>query len=149
MSLFDFSLDGTGIADASQSTLDAYNTGSWSNDGAVLSSVTDGSVGAGYGYATGTDSVPVSASSQTLGQLQSGGSTIDWNQIISGGLATLVAADSISHGLTATGQALPTYKAPNGMVYPVGQGPVPYQSGGGFMMLLIMGIVLFAIAEEK
>ncbi|WP_321797119.1 hypothetical protein [Burkholderia sp. BCC1988] len=149
MSLFDFTMpDGSSGADPS--TLDAYSAGgSDTTDWSTLTGVTSGSPGAGYGFATGTDTLPQSASSQTLGQLQSGGSSIDWNTILMGGMAALVSADSISHGLTATGQALPTYKAPNGNVYPVGQGPIGYRSGGGFMTLLLIGAVLFLIAEEK
>ena len=140
-----------GSAGADPSTLSDYSAGGVdSSTYSTLYGVTDYSPGAGYDYATGTDTTPVSASSQTLGQLQSGGSTIDWNQILSGGLAALVAADSISHGLSASGQALPTYKAPNGAVYPVGQGPgYVNQRGGGFMTLLLIGFVLFAVAEEK
>ncbi|RKT99552.1 hypothetical protein C7H84_30210 [Burkholderia sp. Nafp2/4-1b] len=140
-----------GSAGADPSTLSDYSSGGVDSSAySTLYGVTDYSPGAGYSWATSTDTTPVSASSQTLGQLQSGGSTIDWNQIISGGLATLVAADSISHGLSASGQALPTYKAPNGGVYPVGQGPgYVNQGGGGFMMLLLIGVVLFAIAEDK
>jgi hypothetical protein len=144
MSLFTMP-DGSDGADPS--TMD---WGSLDSSGmSTLSGITDNSVGSGYGWATGTDSAPPSATSQTLGQLQSGGSTIDWNNILQGGLTALVAADSISHGLTANGQALPSYKAPNGYVYPVGQGPTQYQSGGGFMMILIVGVILFALAEEK
>ncbi|MBK3337965.1 hypothetical protein [Burkholderia pseudomallei] len=140
-----------GSAGADPSALDSYSTGGVDSAGmSTLYGVTDGSVGAGYDWATGTDALPQSASSQTLGQLQSGGSTIDWTSIIQGGLATLVAADSISHGLSATGQALPVYKAPNGAVYPVGQGPGYYnQRGNGFMLLLLIGLAVFALAEEK
>ncbi|MCA8115678.1 hypothetical protein [Burkholderia cepacia] len=150
MSLFDFTMP-DGSAGADPSTLSDYSSGGTdSTTFSTLYGVSDGSPGAGYNWATGTDALPQSASSQTLGQLQSGGSTIDWNTILQGGLTALVAADSISHGLTASGQALPTYKAPNGYVYPVGQGPATrYQSGGGFMMLLLVGVVLFALAEEK
>ncbi|ONO99439.1 hypothetical protein, partial [Burkholderia cenocepacia] len=125
-----FTLDGTGISDPSSDTLAAYGgDSSGSSDLSTLYGVNGGGVGDGYNWSTVTDSTPVSASSQTLGQLQSGGSTVDWTSIIQGGLATLVAADSISHGLTATGQALPTYRAPNGAVYPVGQGPGYVQQG--------------------
>lgn len=115
----------------------------------TLDGITGGSAGSGYDWATGTDSLPQSATSQTAGQLQSGGSNIDWNSILQGGLTALVAADSINHGLTASGQSLPTYKAPNGYVYPVGQGPTQYQSGGGFMMILLVGVILFALVEDK
>ena len=146
MSLYDFTMpDGSSGSDPSTQDWSALDTPTFS----TLGGITDNSVGAGYGWATGTDSLPPSASSQTLGQLQSGGSTIDWNSILQGGLTAVVAADSISHGLTANGQALPTYKAPNGYVYPVGQGPTQYQSGGGFMMILLIGVILFAIAEDK
>lgn len=138
-----------GSAGSDPSSLAAYG-GDGSIDLSTLYGVNGGGVGDGYNWATVTDSTPVSASSQTLGQLQAGGSNIDWTSIIQGGLSTLVAADSISHGLTATGQALPTYRAPNGAVYPVGQGPgYVQQGGGGFMLLLLIGIVLFAVAEEK
>ncbi|QQK04571.1 hypothetical protein JFN94_24770 [Burkholderia anthina] len=139
-----------GSAGSDPSSLDAYG-GDGSTDLSTLYGVNGGGVGDGYNWATVTDSTPVSASSQTLGQLQAGGSNIDWTSIIQGGLSTLVAADSISHGLTATGQALPTYRAPNGAVYPVGQGPGYVQQGGGSFMLLLLliGIVLFAVAEEK
>ncbi|CAN0621100.1 conserved protein of unknown function [Burkholderia multivorans] len=152
MSLFDFTMpDGSTGADTA--TLDTYSSGTVPSDSPIYSTmdgVSGGSVGAGYGYATGTDSIGPSASSQTLGQLQAGGSTIDWNNILMGGMSALVAADSIQHGLTAGGQALPVYKAPNGYVYPVGQGPAArYQSGGSFMLLLLVGVVLFAIAEDK
>lgn len=148
MSLFTMP-DGSSGDDGSG--LSAYGGDSGSSDLSTLYGVSGGSVGDGYGFATVTDSTPVSASSNTLGQLQAGGSTIDWNSILQGGLTALVAADSISHGLTANGQALPTYRAPNGNVYPVGQGPgyVGTSGGGGFMMLLIIGVVLFAIAEDK
>jgi hypothetical protein len=131
------------LYDSSASSSDTY--GFSTTDG-----VTDGSVGSGYDWATGTDSIPPSATSQTSGQLQAGGSNINWNGILQGGLSALVAADSINHGLTATGQALPVYKAPNGYVYPVGQGPMmgPTQ-GGGFMLFLLLGVILFAIAEDK
>ncbi|MBU9320397.1 hypothetical protein [Burkholderia gladioli] len=106
-------------------------------------------VGSAYDFTTSVDATPSSATSNTLGQLQSGGSTIDWNQIIQGGLSTLIAADSIQHGLTASGQ-VPTYKAPNGAVYPVGQGPAMYgNQGGSLFLLLIIGLVIFAVAEEK
>nr|WP_057927240.1 hypothetical protein [Burkholderia ambifaria] len=145
-----FTMD-DGSAGADPSALAAYGgDGSGSTDLSTLYGVNGGGVGDGYNWATVTDSTPVSASSQTLGQLQAGGSNIDWSSIIQGGLSTLVAADSISHGLTATGQALPTYRAPNGAVYPVGQGPgYVQQGGGGFMLILLIGIVLFAVAEEK
>lgn len=153
-----------GSIGSDQATLDAYggdpSSYSGTTDLSTLYGVTDGSVGAAYTYATGTDAQSASASSQTLGQLQSGGSTIDWNNILQGGLTALIAADSINHGLSVSGQALPVYKAPNGAVYPVGTGPaywnaavpgmVPGQtgSGGGLMMILIIGAVLFALAEH-
>ncbi len=161
MSLFTMPDGSTG---ADQATLDAYSgdptQASGYTDLSTLYGVTDGSVGAAYTYATGTDTQGSSASSQTLGQLQSGGSTIDWNTIFQGGLTALIAADSINHGLTVSGQALPVYKAPNGAVYPVGTGPaywnaavpgaVPGQMGGGsgLMLLLLLGVVAFAIAEH-
>lgn len=141
-----FTLDGTGIADPTTDTLDLYG----GNDGGgSLSSffgLTGDSVGDGYGYTTSTDSTPSSATSQTLGMLQSGGSNIDWTSIIQGGLSTLVAADSLSHGLTASGQ-VPTYQAPNGMIYPIGQGPTT--GSNGFGLLLIIGLVAFLMMEEK
>ncbi|UTV53234.1 hypothetical protein [Burkholderia arboris] len=150
MSLFDFTMP-DGPAGADPSTLSDYTSGGDASPTFTSpDAITYGSPGAGYGYATGTDSIGPSASSQTLGQLQGGGSTVDWNQILQGGLSALVAADSIQHGLSASGQALPVYKAPNGAVYPVGQGPGAYpSSGGSFMMLLLIGVVLFAVAEEK
>jgi hypothetical protein len=144
MSLFTMP-DGSSGADPSTMDWSSLDSSGLS----TLSGITDNSVGSAYDWATGTDSLPPSATSQTAGQLQSGGSNIDWNTILQGGLTALVAGDSIAHGLTANGQALPTYKAPNGYVYPVGQGPTQYQSNGGFMMILLIGIVLFAIAEDK
>lgn len=151
MSLFDFTMP-DGSAGLDPSTLDSYSTGGTDSTGmSTLTGITDGSAGAGYTWATGTDALPSSASSQTLGQLQSGGSTIDWNAIIQGGLSTLVAADSISHGLSASGQALPVYKAPNGGVYPVGQGPgyaYGNQNGSGLLMLLLLLAVAFSVAKE-
>ncbi len=162
MSLFTMPDGSTG---ADQATLDAYSgdpsSASGNTDLSTLYGVTDGSVGQAYTYATGTDAQGSSASSQTLGQLQSGGSTIDWNNILQGGLTALIAADSINHGLSVSGQALPVYKAPNGAVYPVGTGPaywnaavpgmIPGQrasGGSGLMLLLMLGVVAFAIAEH-
>ena len=134
------------------SGLSEYGGDSSSSDSTDLSTImglSGGSVGDGYSYTTSTDSTPSSATSQTLGQLQSGGSNINWNSVIQGGLATLVAADSIQHGLTASGN-VPTYKASNGSVYPVGTGPAMYASGSsGFGLLLIVGLIVFALAEEK
>ncbi|PMS38455.1 hypothetical protein [Trinickia symbiotica] len=131
-----------------------YSDSGSSADLSTLNGVTDGSVGSGYDFATGTDASTTSASGGTLGQLQSGSSTINWNQLLTGGLSALVAADSISHGLTASGQSLPVYRAPNGMIYPMGSGPAMYRNGiapgggGGFMMLLLLGVIAFAIAKE-
>jgi hypothetical protein len=144
MSLFTMP-DGSSGADPSTTDWSSLDTPGFS----TLSGITDNSVGSGYDWVTGTDTLPSSATSQTAGQMQSGGSNINWNSILQGGLSAIVAADSISHGLTANGQALPTYKAPNGYVYPVGQGPTQYQSGGGFMMILLIGVILFAIVEDK
>lgn len=159
MSLFTMPDGSTG---ADQSTLDVYggdpSAASGSTDLSTLYGVTDGSVGSAYNYATGTDSTNASASAQTLGQLQSGGSTIDWTSIMQGGLTALIAADSINHGLSVSGQALPTYKAPNGAVYPVGTGPAYWNSaggiagqaggGGGLMLLILIGVIAFAVAEH-
>lgn len=153
MSLFTMP-DGSAGADLS-SGFDSSGLSSSGTDWSALTGINGYSgAGDGYGFATGTDTLPQSASSQTLGQLQSGGSTVDWNQLLQGGLTALIAGDSIAHGLSATGQALPTYKAPNGGVYPVGYGPnyspQMMQSGNsGFMLLLIVGLVVFALAEEK
>ncbi|MEX3955892.1 hypothetical protein [Trinickia sp. EG282A] len=131
-----------------------YNDSGSGSDLSTLYGITDGSVGSGYDFATGTDTSTTSASGQTLGALQSGSSTINWNQLLTGGLSALVAADSISHGLTASGQSLPVYRAPNGMIYPMGSGPAMYPNGlaqgggGGFMLLLLLGVIAFAIAKE-
>ncbi|WP_246794590.1 hypothetical protein [Burkholderia perseverans] len=150
MSLFTMPDGSAGASSYDAGSMMGYGSDG-SSDLSTLYGVTGGgSVGDGYNWSTVVDSVPISASSQTLGALQSGGSTIDWTSIIQGGLSTLVAADSISHGLSATGQALPTYRAPNGAVYPVGQGPGYVQQGGSsFMLLLIIGAVLLFAVEEK
>lgn len=145
-----------GSAGADPSSLDSYYTDTGAGtDLSTLWGLTGGSIGDAYSYATTPDASAPPASSQTLGQLQSGGSTIDWTSILQGGLTALVAADSINHGLTANGQSLPVYRAPNGMVYPMGSGPAMYPGGalqsgggGGLLFLLLIGAVIFAVAKE-
>lgn len=161
MSLYDFTMqDGSSGVDPTTSDYSSgadpslYGDTGTSADLSTLYGITDGSAGSGYNFATGTDTSTTSASGGTLGQLQSGSSTINWNDLLTGGLSALVAADSISHGLTASGQALPVYRAPNGMVYPMGSGPAMYPPGfntsgsSGLMLLVLLAVVAFAIAEK-
>lgn len=102
-------------------------------------------LGDGYSYAT-TESAPAaSQTGQTLGDLQSGSTNFDWTSAFSDTLSSLVALDSINHGLPV-GSSQGYYQGSDGRIYATGTGPL-YGSSGGLGGLLMLGVIAFVVIE--
>lgn len=142
--IYGFSLDGTSAA----SDPSSYDSGAGVGLYGVGTQYLDA-------YAPTVDA-PAADASQTLGQLQSGGSGFDWtaaSNALGNVLGTVVQLDSLNHGWPTLQSNTGAYKAPNGTVYPVGTGPATSQpvlaQNNGLMFMLLIGLVVFALAEEK
>ncbi|RQS17489.1 MULTISPECIES: hypothetical protein [unclassified Burkholderia] len=142
MSLYDFSLDGTGISSGSVDPSGA--------DASTLYGIYGpDATNSNYTYATGQDASNNTSLPSTLGQMQTNGSDSSgsngalWLQGFQSLLGAAVAGDAIANGLTAQG-TVPVYRAPNGVTYPVGSGP-SLTHGNGMGMLLLIGLVVLLL----
>lgn len=143
MSIYDFSLDGTGVGSGS-----VYPSGA---DASTLYWIYGpDATNSNYTFTTSQDTSDGTSLPSTLGQMQTNGSSDSsgnngalWLAGFQTLLGAAVAGDAISHGLTAQGTT-PYYRAPNGVTYPVGQGP-SLTHGNGMGLLLMIGLVVLLL----